>query len=50
MHPAVAQRVQKQRTCQAVLETARGVGGLVFDVHRNVFKARQLQRNHVRIG
>jgi hypothetical protein len=34
--PAVAQRVQKQRACQPVLEAAGGVGGFVLevDLHR----------------
>src|SRR5690606_18534014 len=41
--PSVAQRVQVQRTREAVLEAAGGMGGLVLEVEIDAREARELE-------
>ena len=52
MQPAIAQRIQKQRPRQPVLEAARGVGGFVLEVQVNAMGGEgwQAQRDQVGIG
>ena len=40
MQPAIAQRIQKQRPRQPVLEAARGVCGLVLEVQVNALRGK----------
>ena len=50
MQAAIAQRVQVQRTCQAVLQAAGGVGGFVLEIKRNVGETRKIQPQQVGVG
>ena len=50
LEPAVAQRVQKQRSRQTVFEAAGGMARLVLEIQFDAREARQRQRNQVRIG
>ena len=52
MQPAIAQRIQKQRPRQPVLEAARGVCGLVLEVQVNALRSKggQAQWDQVGIG
>ncbi len=50
VQPAVGQRVQEQRTRQAVLEAAGGMAGLVLEIQINARETGQLQRNQVGVG
>ncbi len=52
VHPAVAQRVQEQRTREPVLQAARGMGGLVLQVEVDAVGrvGRQVERDEVRVG
>ena len=52
MQPAIAQRIQKQRPRQPVLEAARGVGGFVLEVQVNAMRGKdgQAQRDQVGVG
>ena len=48
--PAVAQRVQVQRTRQPVLEAAAGVAGLVLEIEVDAVKAGEIEFQQVRVG
>ena len=52
MQPAIAQRIQKQRPCQPVLQAARGVRGLVLEVQVKAVRGEggQAQRDQVGVG
>ena len=52
MQPAIAQRIQKQRPRQAVLQAARGVRGFVLEVQVNAMRGKggQAQRDQVGVG
>ena len=52
MQPAIAQRIQKQRPRQPVLQAARGVRGFVLEVQVNAMggEGRQAQRDQVGVG
>ena len=52
MQPAIAQRIQKQRPRQPVLQAARGVRGFVLEVQVNAVRGKggQAQRDQVGVG
>ena len=52
MQPAIAQRIQKQRPRQPVLQAARGVRGFVLEVQVNAVRSKggQAQRDQVGVG
>ena len=52
MHPAIAQRVEKQRARQPVLEAAGGVRGFVLEVQVDAVGSEggQAQGDQVRVG
>ena len=52
MQPAIAQRIQKQRPRQPVLEAARGVRGFVLEIQVDAVghEGGQPQRDEVRVG
>ena len=52
MQPAIAQRIQKQRPRQPVLQAACGVRGFVLEVQVNAVRGKggQAQRDQVGIG
>jgi hypothetical protein len=48
--PAIGQRVQEQRTRQAVLQAAGGVAGFILQVDIDAFEPGQRHRDQVGIG
>ncbi len=50
VQPAVRQRIQEQRTRQAMLQAAGGVARFVLEVDIDARKSRQRQRNQVGVG
>ena len=50
MQPAIAQRIQKQRPRQPVLQAARGVRGFVLEVQVNAQRGKRGQAQWDQVG